>query len=40
VESGILQPHPNRSPRLYLLSEASISVFDARTEFELKEDWE
>ncbi len=28
--SGWPLPHPNRSARLYLLSEASISVFDAR----------
>jgi hypothetical protein len=38
VGSG-LQPHPNRAARLYLLSEASILNFDARTESELKEDW-
>jgi hypothetical protein len=35
-----LRPHPNRAARLYLLSEASISIFGRQNGVvELKEDW-
>jgi len=40
LDPASLQPHPNRSARLYLLSEASISIFGAQNgNSELKEDW-